>query len=456
MTCPPQVWGGVLPRLADSIARHEYEAWIAPLEAELEDDTIRLACPSPFHRRRLEERYLERVRECVEAEAGRPLEIVLGVASATPRAAGRPRRSPVRTAAAAPARPSGGRSPAASRTVPFSFGSFIVGPPNALAREASLALAHSRMAGVNPLFLTSTPGLGKTHLARARVGEAAPPGEPRPRYTTAAGVTPGFARAQRTRRLPEFKRRFREQCDLLVIEDVEFFDSKSSTQLELFHTLVHVLERGGRVALTGDRLPLDIPNLERRLRSQMTSGLVAEIEAPDLGMRREILARKAAAGGVRLPDACVERLAVAIEGSVRDLESALGQVVATAALLGRPVDLELTERALQKVAGPPRNDRPLEPRQVVELVAAFFGTTPAALASRSRRRDVLLPRQLAMYLCRRYTTASLQEIGNALGRDHPSVRNAIARIERQVLERAPLRYQVEARTSRLDGIARGR
>jgi chromosomal replication initiator protein len=171
-------------------------------------------------------------------------------------------------------------------------------------------------------------------------------------------------------------------------------------------------------------------------------------------VRRDILRAKAAHGGIRLPEACLDLLVDAVRGSVRDLEGALIQLVASASLLGRPIDTELTRRALHKLA-PVDPARPaLEVGAVVRAVAAFFGTTPEALAARSRRRDVLLPRQLAMYLCREYTSAPLAEIARAFGRDHPSVANAVRQVERGILERAPLRYQVEELAARLERLGR--
>jgi chromosomal replication initiator protein len=338
------------------------------------------------------------------------------------------------------------------RAVQQSFDTFVVGPANALAREASVALAEARQREVNPLFLAADGGLGKTHLARS-VALTARTGRARVLYTSAEGFTSEFLGSLRGSRIAQFKRRFREECDVLVLEDVEFLRGKESTQLELFHTVARLLDAGARVLFTGDRLPREIPDLDRRLRSQMACGLVAEIGPPDADLRRRILRARAAAGGVRLPEECLERLVEGVRGSVRDLESALGQVVASAALLKRPVDAALVEGALRKLGpgeGAPLGVRRVSVREVVELVAAFFGTTPAAMASRSRRRDVLLPRQLAMYLCRRYTDASLTEIGRLLGRDHPAVRNAVSVMERQILERPPLRYQVEALSDRLE------
>jgi chromosomal replication initiator protein len=162
---------------------------------------------------------------------------------------------------------------------------------------------------------------------------------------------------------------------------------------------------------------------------------------------------KAADGGVRLPDDCCELLVESVRGSVRDLEGVLIQLVATASLLKRPIDTELTMLALRKLAPPSETLERLEVRDVVETVASYFKKRPDELALKSRRRDVLVPRQLAMYLCRRYTDAALGAIGDALGRDHSAVTNAVRVVERQILERAPLRYQVEALCARLDAMA---
>jgi len=350
----------------------------------------------------------------------------------------------------------------AQAELPFSFESFVVGPCNALAREAALALARERQRGLSQLYLGGESGMGKTHLARATAAEArrygsasvpAGPGTSRGVvYTSADQFTSEFVSAMRNGRSEEFKRRFRGPIGLLVVEDVQLFSGRAKTQLELFHTMQHVLDAGGRVLLTGDRPPGALTGLDDRMRAQMSGGFVAELEAPDALVRRHILRSKAAAGGVRLPAECLDLLVEATAGSVRDIESVLIQVVTTASLLGRSIDLDLTQEAiaLKATASPRLAPRTLAVSEIVRIVAAFFGKRPETLASRSRRRDVLVPRQLAMYLAHRYSDASLSEIGRTLGRDHPSVRNAIQRIERQVLENAPIRYQVEGLSERID------
>ncbi|MBW1685758.1 MAG: chromosomal replication initiator protein DnaA [Deltaproteobacteria bacterium] len=455
-------------RLEANVPEFSLDAWVRPLVVEPNGEGLRLLCPSPFHRERIRDRFLPGIARCVEEETGRSLPIELGVARRRPEPERTRRPEPpaqptpcggppslgsasLRGASGAlPPGPEPRRRRPSQPPLPHTFDSFVVGPCNALAREACFALAHDQQRGLNPLYLSSEPGLGKTHLARAVVHEARRCGSQRTIYDSAESFTNRFTNALRSKSMDLFKHRYREQCDLLVVEDLQFLSSKTSTQLEFFHTLTHLVDAGLRVTLTGDRLPRDIERLDPRLRSQLTAGLVAEIEPPDATVRRNILRSKAAAGGVRVPDDCLDLLVEAVRGSVRDLEGALIQLVTTAALLKRSIDLELTRMALRKLAPVPPRKPHLEPETIIDVVAGFFGTNRAALASRSRRRDVLVPRQLAMYLCRRYTDHPLSRIARAFDRDHPAVSNAVKVVERKILERAPLRYQVEELSARLD------
>lgn len=472
MTCPPQVWDGVLRRLAHELSPLAVSAWITPLQAEANGRVLHLSCPSAFHRERVRERFLARIEELASEEAGEPIQVTLGigaprcaVASIAPsdgaedaRDAARARRgAPVAVRALEPRTRSIALVPEPVPLPPrpdlpqHTFASFVVGPGNALAREACVALAQGRQLAMSPLYLVAPDGQGKTHLAAAVVGEAREHSSARVVVASGEQFTNELLAAIRANRTAEFKARYRRDCDLLVLEDVQFVGGKRQTQLELLHTLESLAQRGARVLLTAERLPKEIPDLDPRLASRMASGLCAEIEPPDTELRRAILRAKAAAGGVRLPPGAIERL-IAVPGSVRDLEAVLIQLVATASLLKRSIDLDLVESALRKML-PRLAAQGLDAERVVETVAAAFQTTPAALASRTRRREVLVPRQLSMYLCTRYTDASLQRIAQLFGRNHPSVANAVRAVERGLLERAPLRYKLEALIARLDTLS---
>jgi chromosomal replication initiator protein len=457
MTCPSQVWDGVRRRLAEQLAPLAFQAWIEPLRIEPAAGGLRILCPSPFHRDRVRERHLGYIGACLAEELGErvPIELILGestdalrrasAVAPAPRAEGAG-RAPEARPICAPADPAA-QMPR-QEVLPHSFETFVVGPANALAREACLALARGRQVALSPLYLAAPSGLGKTHLARAVVAEAQSRGG-NPVYVPAEQFTNELMSSIRSQRTAEFKRRYRESCELLVIEDVHFLRGKRATQLELFHTLEYLARVDRRVLLTAERMPREIADLDPCLVSRMCGGLCVEIEPPDAGLRREILRAKAARGGVGLPPDCLDRLVEATPGSVRDLESVLIQLVASASLLDCSIDLELTEQALRKVR--PASEAGVRPDHVVETVAAFFQTTPGALAARTRRRDVLVPRQLAMYLCTRYTNASSKHIGRLFGRNHTAVANAVQVVERAILERAPLRYQVEALAHRVRG-----
>lgn len=471
MTCPPQVWDGVSRRLARELSALAFSAWITPLRLvgdEL-DETLRLSCPGAFHRERVRERFLARIEELARTERGDDVRVVLDVRVPDDEDAAREAlpASPVRLVA-----PIAGRAPEhRPRTLPprapdapimtyardeipdQTFASFVVGSANALAREACLALASGRQLAMSPLYLVSGPGLGKSHLAVAAAAEARARTGARVVYASGEQFTNELLAAIRSDRTADFKRRYRRECDLLVIEDVQFLRGKRQTQLEMLHTLEYLAQRGARVLLTAERLPKDIPELDPRLASRMSSGFCAEIELPDAALRGEILRAKAAAGGVRLPPGTIERLVEAVPGSVRDLEAVLIQLVASASLLKRTIDLELVESALRKVL-PRIAPSGLEPERIVEAVATAFKTSPATLASRTRRRDVLVPRQIAMYLCTRYSDESMQRIGHLFGRNHTAVANSVRAVERGLLERAPLRYKVEALIARLDALAK--
>jgi chromosomal replication initiator protein len=471
MTEPPLVWDGVLRRLGTVLPGYVLESWLRPLAVVQEPGSLRLLCPTAFHRDWIRDRYLDALADIVAALSGGQLAVELEVASdhapAGPRCAvdapARPhaRRPEPSHVAAVGERASRAAVPARSRapfqeSLPYSFDSFVTGPCNALAREAALVVARGDAQHIAPLFLASTAGLGKTHLSRAIVREVRSQTGQRAVYASAEAFTSHFQSALAHKRMDHFKQRLRSGCDLFVIEDIQFLKSKPATQLELFHTVAHLLDAGARVVATADRAPRDLAEFDPRLVSQLAAGLVAELEPPDASVRRSILRSTAASGGVHLPDACLERLVESVRGSVRDLVAVLRQLVATSALLKRPIDLELTERALRKLPSGESLTPRLDPEQVLGAVCSFFGTTRESLAARTRRRDVLVPRQIAMYLCRRYTHASVAEIAELFGRDHPSVRNAERVVEQAILERAPIRYKVEEISARLEGSTRRR
>jgi len=419
-------WEAVRLSVRRRIGARAFDTWFGSLDGTLDGDRLVVECPDAFVRSWVQGRYDDALRE---AARGRRIEY---------RVAGGSTPETPTPAEIGPDRP---RSAPAAQ---INFDSFVAGPANALALEAARAVARGESGRCNPLVLAGPSGVGKTHLCEA-IRAAGPEGVV---YRSSEEFTSEVTQGIRGDRMPAVRHRYRRSANLLILEDVQFLRGKKATQVELFHTLDHLLARGRSVVLTADRHPGEIEGLDPGLASRLASGLVACIGPPEAETRTAILRAKAAAGGVRVPEECLGLLARRPVASARDLIAGLNQVVARAALLKQPITADLVREALAAVSVPGRRHTLGD---IVELVARTYSLSVEELRSRSRKRHVARPRQLAMYLCRRYTDASLKEIGRALRRDHTSVLYAIDVVERRAVEHPPLRYQLEALAAKLIG-----
>ncbi len=420
-------WETVRTAVGQRVGEAAFEAWIRTLDGRLEGETLVLRCPDRFTRDWVRSRFGRTIEECAPAARSVEYRVDPGALAPPPT-----RAEPV----AEPAEPSCAQEQLFER--------FVVGPGSALALEASRAVARGEAGRCSPLFLVGGTGSGKTHLCRAisgQVGSAA-------LYRSSEEFTTEVTEALRAGQMPRIRQRYRRQANMLILEDVQFLAGKRATQVELFHTLDHLVAHGRTVVFTADRGPSELDELDPKLRSRMASGLVARIAPPEAETRRAILRERAARGGVRVPDECLELLAARELASVRDLIGGLNQVVARASLLRAPITPELVAQALDAVEMPGRA-RSIE--EIVLETARAYGLAPEALRSRSRKQLVVRPRQIAMYLARRYTAASLADIGRAFARDHTSVMYAIDVVERRIVERPQLRYELEALAARVSG-----
>ncbi len=408
-------------------------AWFRDLEWREEEGTIVLECPDPFTRSWLESRYGTALDQ---AASGR-VSLRAGAACISPERAesARPQPQP---------RTSGSRAELPRRAVPetVDFDSFQADAGSALAFEAAKAIARGQAGRCSPLVLAGGEGVGKTHLCRAIAAELSTSCV----YRSAEEFTSEVTRAIRDRRTEEIRHRYRRALNVLILEDVQFLSGKRATQIELFHTLEALLARGKSAVLSADRSPAELEAFEPELRSRLLSGLIARIEPPTEPTRLAILRAKAAAGGVRIDEDGIRLLANRPVASVRALLAGLNQVVARATLLRRPVTAELVGEALAALEVP-RSGLGLQ--ELIERTAHAYGVTVAELRGRSKKQRLARPRHVAMYLARRCTVASLQEIGTALARDHSTVLYAVEQIERRILEKPQLRYEIEALATRL-------
>jgi chromosomal replication initiator protein len=427
-------WESVRAAVRACVGEPAFEAWFQRLSGTIEGDTLILSCPDRFSRDWVRARY-GRVLADLVPEVHR-------IDYRVDEGGGASRIAPPRPSADERAHHARSSTPRPEGRGADPFAGFVVGPGNALAHEAALAIAHGQVGRLSPFVVVGPSGVGKTHLCgsvRNSLGNGVV-------YRSSEEFTSEITQAIRSGEMDRVRYRYRTAANVLILEDIHLLEGRRATQLELFHTLDHLLMRGKTVVLSSHRTPHELSGLDPGLRSRLSQGLVAFIRPPEFETRLRILSSKAAGGGVRIPEECLDILARRPARSVRDLVAGLNQVVARASLLRHPVTPELVEEALHAVGF---GDGGHTLGEIIDLVCNAYGVTREELRSRSRRQRIVRPRQIAMYLCRRYSDASLKEIGREHSRDHTSVIYSIDAVERRILERPQLRYELEALAARI-------
>ena len=394
-----------------------FEIWLAPLQPRaVVGDTLIVTAPDEI-RRWVADRFGRVLQTCAAA--------VLGPATTVDVIA--PGAAIDERVTAAPAADRGlQREPDPEFHPKLTFDQFVIGASNRFAHAAALAVAEMPGQAYNPLFLYGPPGLGKTHLLHA-IGNyiSAHGGGLRVRCTTAERFTNEFVAAIQSKGTEDFKARFRD-TDVLLIDDVQFLQSKAKTEEEFFHTFNALHETGSQLVLTCDRLPADMAALEARLLERFQAGLVAELKAPDLATRLTILRKRVQHDAIKLPDeGALHAIAHRITSNARTLEGALIRVVAYHSLTGRPITAELADEVLAGLYPAPRAPARAEPPsidRVLQVTCAAFELTREELLSAGRSSRLAWARQVAMYLARRHTGATLPAIGERFGgRNHTTV-----------------------------------
>jgi chromosomal replication initiator protein len=320
----------------------------------------------------------------------------------------------------------------------YTFETYVVGSGNRLAHAACLAVAEKPARAYNPLFLYGGVGLGKTHLLHA-IGNACHARGLNVLYVSSEEFTNDMINAIRTHTTQAFREKYRS-ADVLLVDDIQFIAGKESTQEEFFHTFNTLHGQDKQIIVSSDRPPKSLVTLEERLRSRFEWGLTADIQAPDLETRLAILRAKAERAGRSVPDEILDAIASRVQSNIRELEGALNRIIAFADLSGSPLTPSLVEVALADLLPSRQN---ISAEKVIELVAREWQTTVDALLGRDRSQKIAEPRQVAMYLLRKETDASLPQIGEVLGgRDHTTVMYAIQKIENEIATKRDLEKRV--------------
>jgi chromosomal replication initiator protein len=332
----------------------------------------------------------------------------------------------------------------------YTFDSFVIGSSNRFAHAAALAVAEAPAQAYNPLFIYGGTGLGKTHLLQAvaqYVSEHS--SELSVRYVTSETFMNDFINSLRDKRIEGFKQRYRAY-DVLMIDDVQFFEHKERIQEEFFHTFNSLYEAGSQIVMSSDRPPRDIATLEARLRSRFEWGLITDIQPPDLETRIAILRKKVKTDGIHVPETEVLTfIASRVSTNIRELEGALTRVVAFSSLTGRAMSVELAQDVLKDVF-PQGEAAEVSIKRIQDLVAERFNMSLDELCGDKRSQNIVYPRQVAMYLSRELTDSSLPKIGKEFGgRDHTTVIHATSKIARLIREDRSVYNLVQELTARV-------
>ncbi len=410
------IWQETLRRIEGRLSKPTYELYLKNmLPVALHGDTFVFAVPSRHAKEWIESRHAGLIHSALQEVLARAVSIQLTVVEDT-------------TPAQSPAAPI--RAPEGLPLSPkYTFDTFVIGSGNRFAHAAAMAVAEAPARAYNPLFIYGGVGLGKTHLLQA-IGHHVIHSKQlhRVAYISSEKFTNELINSIRDDRTLEFRTKYRS-VDVLLIDDIQFLAGKERTQEEFFHTFNTLHESSRQIIITSDRPPKEIPTLEDRLRSRFEWGLIADIQPPDVETRIAILRKKAELDGLSVPDEVAEFIAQRIQSNIRELEGALVRVVAYASLTRAPITVALAAEILKELL-PASPNRPVTIPMIQKAAAEHFGLRIEEMRAKRRTKGIAFPRQVAMYLARELTDASLPRIGEEFGgRDHTTVMHACERVK---------------------------
>jgi len=457
-----EIWGEAVRSIEDRVKPTQRDQWLKPIRClEIQDGRILLQAPNRFQKEWFEGHYLPAIMENIERRSHQrftvDFEIIEEITPSSfseKSAANEPAVAPASAVQPLPTPPKG-----LDRR--YTFDKFVVGQTNQFAHAAAQMVASEPASKYNPLFLYGGVGLGKTHLLHA-IGHEIHRIHPNWNITvvTCEQFVTNFIGSMLNQRrhsggsqpttnlMDDFRHRYREAPDVLLVDDIQFLAGKDSSQDEFFHTFNALHHEHKQIVLTCDKLPAELPGVEERLRSRFTWGLISEIGHPDLETRIAILKRKAELDNVELPDDVALIIATHVRSNVRELEGALVQLSARASMAGRKITKEFAEEILKHLVSASPSGLSIEAIQ--REVASYFEVKLHDLKGPKRHRAVAHPRMIAMYLSRHLTSMSFPEIGSRFGgKDHSTVISAVRKIETKMTEDPSVRSIVSTLTTRL-------
>ncbi|HMA67362.1 MAG TPA: chromosomal replication initiator protein DnaA [Desulfosalsimonadaceae bacterium] len=440
------IWENVKASIKERTPLHVYKMWIEPVQfLQAAEDRVVLECPNILFKRRLWENFGGRIESEMSRQAGRSIQLTLEIADGNGNGNGSGEKRKKGAAGGFERQlhlPSVDCQPRLGRILrkDFTFDYFIVGENSTFAYNAAVALATEQNR-FPPLFLLSQPGMGKSHLSQA-VGHkilSAFPGE-RVLYITAEDFTTDMVNSLRNKSITEFKQKYRNNCDVLLLEDIHFLSGRTRTQDELALSLDYLYDSGKKIIFSSTMPLRDIPKLNERLRSRLSQCMISEIQLPDFSTRLKILQCKARYHGYSFSREVLEYMADALTENVRLLESGLIGVATKAGLMNMKVDMPLARSVVENLAVAQKS---ITIEAIKKLVCNEFGISEAEITSSSRKKAIVRPRQIAMFLARRHTKQSIQSIGRSFNRYHATVIHSINTVENEIKVKKDVQKQVE-------------
>jgi chromosomal replication initiator protein len=440
MEAKETLWKRCLEKIEEQILPESYSTWFSPTYPRtLDGSLITIAVPNQFYRKCLIENYRDLIETTLKSVTEKPILVDFCIESEKPAHLDQNNKAKEVTEV----EPSENSFPPvlSSLNPKYSFSNFVVGSSNQFAHAAALAVSAHPALAYNPLFLYGSVGLGKTHLLHAignKICETNPGS--RVRYISAESFTVDLIESIKKDKMPFFRKRYRP-LDVLLVDDIQFIAGKERTQEEFFYTFNTLYESHKQLIISSDRYPKDIHNMEERLRSRFESGLVADINPPDLETKVAILYKKADFHQKTIPQDVAIFIASNIKSNIRELEGFLLRVIAFSSFTHRKLDLELTKEVLKDFTSD--KNKLFTIPNIIKSVAKYYDIKVSDIKSKRRTRDISVPRQIAMFLCREHTKSSLPEIGRQFGgKDHTTVIFSYKKISGLVKENKDLKASI--------------
>jgi chromosomal replication initiator protein len=428
----PDLWREFHQRLRVRITPASWQTWLEPLEGHVEGDLVRFVAPSEFHLQWVQDRYARALQEEAAGVFGPQTTIRLDLRSGASEIGDDDitEKGPAASPPPPPVPPQSAPTfPPSQLVKKYTFDDFVVGPSNRFAHAAAMAVAEQPGQHYNPLFIYGGAGLGKTHLLHA-VGHNSRELSPGAvvRYVSSEQFFTEFINGIRRKTMDDFKGRYRN-LDLLLLDDVQFFEGKEQILEEFFHTFNSLYEADAQMVISSDRHPRHLATLEDRLRSRFEWGLLTDIQPPDVETRLAILRKNAEFAPIPVPEEVLGFIASHVLDNIRELEGALTRVTAFAALTKETISLEMAQQVLSDIV-PPETPKKIEPEEIIRMTAEAYDLPVEDLLGPSRKQPLATARQIAMYLIREHTSLSLPKIGARFGdRDHTTVLHAVDRVK---------------------------